>query len=92
MNILEGGMMVVLYEIGEDIERIGVRSVYYGGGETNTSEITWYQIKSPSSVTEVTIDDNKELNYYDLMGRRVDANHLTPGIYVRQDGRKILVK
>ena len=92
MNILEGGMMIVLYEIGEDIERIGVRSVYYGGGETNTSEITWYQIKSPSSVTEVTIGDNKELNYYDLMGRRVDANHLTPGIYVRQDGRKILVK
>ena len=92
MNILEGGMLVVLYEIGEDIQRIGVRSVYNGGGETNASEISWYQIQTPSSVTDITIDDNKEMIYYDLMGRRVDADHLAPGIYVRQDGRKILVK
>ena len=92
MNILMGGQLVVVYFIGADIQRIGVRSVYNGGGETNASEISWYQIQTPSSVTDITIDDNKEMIYYDLMGRRVDADHLAPGIYVRQDGRKILVK
>lgn len=92
MNILKGGELVVLYEIGEGIQRIGVRSVYFGGGEINRSEISWYQITEPSSVTDITIDESKTMEYYDLMGRRVDANNLTPGIYVRQDGRKILVK
>lgn len=91
-NILMGGELVVLYEIGEDIQRIGVRSVYFGGGEVNESEISWLDLKSNTSVNNLTVDEAKEMNYYDLMGRRVDANRLTPGIYVRQDGRKILVK
>ena len=75
-----------------DIQRIGVRSVYLGGGEVNESEISWLDLKSNTSVNNLTVDEAKEMNYYDLMGRRVDANRLTPGIYVRQDGRKILVK
>jgi hypothetical protein len=92
MNILKGGLLVVIYEIGEDIQRIGVRSVYTGGGETNESNITWLDLQSPTGVTEVTVNKSKTMEYYDLMGRRVDSNNLTPGIYVRQDGRKILVK
>ena len=91
MNILMGGQLVVVYFIGQDIQRIGVQSVYEGGGETNLSEIGWYDLNA-SSVTSIVADDNRTVEYYDLMGRRVDAGKLTRGIYVTSDGRKILVK
>ncbi len=91
MNILMGGQLVVVYFIGQDIQRIGVQSVYEGGGETNLSEIGWYDLTA-TSVTSIVADDNRTVEYYDLMGRRVDAGKLTRGIYVTSDGRKILVK
>ena len=91
MNIMMGGQLVVVYFIGQDIQRIGVQSVYEGGGETNLSEIGWYNLNS-TGITTVTADDNRTTEYYDLMGRRVDAAKLTPGIYVTNTGRKILVK
>ena len=93
MNILKGGELLIVYYIGEDLVNIGVRSVYQGGGETNYSEISWYYTdEDPTSVTAITADDNHAIEYYDLMGRRVDATKLTRGIYVTSDGRKILVK
>ena len=91
MNILMGGQLVVVYFIGSDIKRIGVQSVYEGGGETNYSEIDWYDLNM-TGVTTIAADDNRAVEYYDLMGRRVDAAKLAPGIYVTSDGRKILVK
>ena len=91
MNILMGGQLVVVYFIGQDIQRIGVQSVYEGGGETNLSEIGWLDLNT-SSVTSIVPDDNRAIEYYDLSGRRVDATQLTRGIYVTSDGRKIFVK
>ena len=91
MNFLVGGQLVVVYFIGDGLQRIGVQSVYEGGGETNYSEIGWYDLTA-SSVTSITADDNSVIEYYDLMGRRVDSSKLTRGIYVTSDGRKILVK
>ena len=91
MNFLVGGQLVVIYFLEEGLQRIGVQSVYQGGGETNYSEIGWYDLNT-TGVTTITADDNRNIEYYDLMGRRVDANKLTQGIYVTSDGRKILVK
>lgn len=91
MNIMMGGQLVVVYFIGEDIQRIGVQSVYEGGGETNYSEIGWYDLTT-TGVNTIVADDNRTIEYYDLMGRRVDAANLTPGIYVTSDGHKIRVK
>jgi hypothetical protein len=91
MNILSGGQLVVVYYLGEGLKRIGVQSVYDGGGETNYSEIGWYDLTT-TSVTDIIADDNRAIEYYDLMGRRVDASKLSRGIYVTSDGRKILVK
>ena len=90
MNILMGGQLVVVYFIGEDAKRIGVQSVYFGGNEMNESEIGWYDL-TMTGVTSVAADDNRPVEYYDLMGRRVDASKLTPGIYVTSDGRKICI-
>lgn len=91
MNILSGGQLVVVYFIGPDVQRIGVQSIYKGGGESNLSEIGWYDLKT-TGVTSIVADDNRAVEYYDLTGRRVDAAKLTRGIYVTSDGRKILVK
>ena len=91
MNILSGGQLVVVYFIGPDVQRIGVQSIYKGGGESNLSEIGWYDLKT-TGVTSIVADDNRAVEYYDLKGRRVDAAKLTRGIYVTSDGRKILVK
>ena len=91
MNILMGGQLVVVYFIGQDIQRIGVQSVYFGGDEMNESEIGWYDL-TVTGISTIAADDNRAVEYYDLMGRRVDAAKLTRGIYVTSDGRKILVK
>ena len=91
MNILMGGQLVVVYSIGDDIKRIGVQSVYFGGDEMNESEIGWYDL-GMTGVTTIAADDNRPVEYYDLMGRRVDASKLTPGIYVTSDGRKIYAR
>ncbi|MBR5170541.1 MAG: hypothetical protein IKW85_08230 [Muribaculaceae bacterium] len=91
MNILMGGQLVVVYFIGADIQRIGVQSVYFGGDEMNLSEIGWYDLQM-TDIKTITTDTKQAVEYYDLMGRRVDAAKLTPGIYVTSDGRKILIK
>ena len=57
----------------------------------NESEIGWYDL-TVTGISTIAADDNRAVEYYDLMGRRVDAAKLTHGIYVTSDGRKILVK
>ena len=46
----------------EDWNRIGIKSIYYGGGEENESEISWYTIK-PYAVT-LTAKSVDSKNYY----------------------------
>lgn len=46
-------------------------------------------------IDDVTVDDNAPVEYYNLQGIRIDADNLTPGIYVRRSGtdsRLIVVK
>lgn len=42
----------------EDWNRIGIQSVYYGGDETNETEIQWYEIK-PYKISTQTFNFNK---------------------------------
>ena len=51
MNILMGGQLVVVYFITEDVQRIGVQSVYFGGDEMNESEIGWYDLTTTAVTT-----------------------------------------
>lgn len=90
MNFMKGGQLVVVYNIPDNAERIGVQSVYTGGGETNESAITWYDL-TDTGVTSIAADNTRSLPLYDLMGRRVNADNLRPGLYIRQDGKKIMV-
>lgn len=73
--------------------RIGLQSIYRGGGEENVSEIGWFDIQAyiaelksmltPSVSTAISaIDADSQLRYYDLQGRIVDAN--SKGVFVKQ--------
>ncbi len=49
-----------------------------------------------SGITDITVDNsNAPVEFYNLQGVRVNADNLTPGIYVRRQGSqvsKVLVK
>lgn len=91
-EVLQGGETVYVHADGiENWQAIGAKSIYTGGGETNESPITWFEINN-SGITEVTAGQSQNMQLYDLLGRRVDQSKLRPGIYVRQDGRKVVIK
>ncbi len=53
-------------------------------------------VKIPDGVSNITIDsDDTTPTYYDIHGRQVDADNLTPGIYIRRAGvnvSKIIIR
>lgn len=79
------GKQVYIY--GDDIDdwnAIGVKSIYTVGGksrETRESEIFWYPLK-PTAISEVNTNNVVETNYYDMQGRKVDAN--ATGLLIKQ--------
>lgn len=51
-------------------ERVGVQSIYRGGGEERRSPIIWYQ--DPDGISKTGIaEENTATSYYDLAGRRL---------------------
>lgn len=60
----------------EDWNRIGIQSVYYGGDETNETEIQWYEIK-PYKITTQTFNFN-EMNVDTSSSTTTDGDILQP--------------
>ena len=66
---------------GEEVLRswskIGIQSIYYGGGECNKSEITWFDVAAYWENIEVGIKgvetNSQDAVYFDLQGRKVTA-------------------
>lgn len=48
-------------------------------------------VAEPSAISEVNVERVQDNNYYDLMGRKMDANNLPAGLYIH-NGKKIIVK
>lgn len=91
-EVMQGGEELYVHADGiENWDAIGAKTIYTGGGETHESEITWFDLKI-TGISTVTAGDVQNMQLYDLMGRRVDSSNLRPGIYVRQDGRKVVIK
>lgn len=66
-------------------DKVGVKSIYTGGGETHESEMFWYDLKSD---VPVEIEDGEYINEYtDLSGNAVSGT-----VYIRVDGSDIYVK
>ncbi len=79
------GKQVYIY--GDDMDQwsaIGVKSIYTVGDksrETRESEIFWYQL-TPTAINGISANNVVETNYYDLQGRKVDAN--ATGLLIKQ--------
>lgn len=79
------GKQVYIY--GDDIDQwtaIGVKSIYTVGDksrESRESEIFWYPL-SATAIDAISTSNVAETTYYDLQGRKVDAN--ATGLLIKQ--------
>ena len=91
-DIYAGGESFYLNQGSDVIEswqRIGVQSIYYGGGERNESNIVWYESPVYTGITDVTANAGKKATVFDLQGRRVAQP--SKGLFI-MNGKKVLVK
>ena len=78
---------VYLMTDAEEIDswyRLGLKSIYAGGGEINESEIAWFTIKEYSESTGINEIGTEEEGsvYFDAMGRR--TNGQAKGLVIKQ--------
>lgn len=86
-DITEGASYMVLYQTG--FEDYGLQTVYYGGGERNTSDIVWLSGEL-TGIHDLTSDRKAAATFlYNLFGQRVNAS--AKGLVIRND-KKVLVK
>ena len=85
--------IVALYLPTQAYSRIGVQSIYRGGGEEHSSEISWYTIEREGNygdaIQAVPTTAANKAAIYNLAGQRVQKP--TKGLYI-QNGKKMLVK
>lgn len=63
--------------------KIGVKSIYRGGGETHESEIGWFDIQESLVGTGIdAVSTDAEVKYFDLQGRVADAS--SKGLVIKQ--------
>lgn len=69
-------------------KKVGVQSIYYGGGECHKSNVVWYDESGYDGISNVNVG-NSNAAIYDMQGRRV--KNPTRGIFIT-NGKKVLVK
>ena len=65
--------------------KVGIQSIYYGGGERNESNIVWYDTTT-TGIADVNVD-TKNAVIFDLQGRRV--SNPGKGLYI-VNGKKVV--
>lgn len=76
-----------VYTDAEDFtawKKIGIQSVYYGGGERHESNIVWEDLTEyweAVGIEDITAADAKSVKFYDLQGRQVTAD--AKGVVIR---------
>ncbi|MDY6206437.1 MAG: hypothetical protein SPI30_06810 [Prevotella sp.] len=78
-NVMITGVHAVAFYVA-DYSRIGIQSVYFGGGVENRSNIVWHVT---TGIKPETADSKVGETYYDLTGKKV--NNPEKGIYIKQD-------
>ena len=79
---------VGLWIFQNGFERMGIKSIYYGGDDRRETAI-YYKAPDSVGIEEIKNEDLSVKNYYDLSGRRV----INPkkGLYI-QGGKKVMIK
>lgn len=86
IDFLSEGNLKQVYVYDEAIAQwgaVGVQSVYYGGGTTNSSPIVWYDLADyweSVGIDDVVNTSVQSVKYYDLQGRAATAG--TKGIVI----------
>ena len=91
-DVYKGGEIIYLEDEIAELEswtKVGIQSVYYGGGERNVSNIVWNDGDVTTGIANVKSDNSKSGIIYDLQGRRVIAP--AKGLYIK-DGKKVVIK
>ena len=93
-SIYEKAYGIYIFETG--FRRIGVQTIYRGGGEEHRSNIAWYYFDGGTGIGNLNADDdlnNSGLSEaaasFDLSGRRVRADHRGITITRLPDGRVV---
>ena len=97
-DIFTDGDSKHVYLYGSDgWEKVGVKSIYQGGGETHESDIVWYTIidsgeepiEDPSGISTVNANEQNGGKAYNMAGQLVKQGY--KGIVVK-NGKKFLMK
>lgn len=83
--IYEKAYALYLFQTG--LDRIGVQTIYRGGGEEHRSNIGYYDL-SGAKVESLTAKSS-QAQHFDLTGRRVQAGHKGLTITRNADGRVV---
>lgn len=61
-----------IYFYDKGYEKIGVQSIYRGGGEEHRSNVVWVK-KTPTGISDVNADTRvvKNVNYYNVAGQKI---------------------
>ncbi|MBR6189616.1 MAG: choice-of-anchor J domain-containing protein [Prevotella sp.] len=93
-DIYSGGEIIYLEDDPAELAtwtKVGIQSIYYGGGERNASNIVWAENsehEDPVGIADVKTD-SKNVVVFDLQGRRVAKT--AKGLYI-MDGKKVVIK
>lgn len=74
-----------IYFYRSDVNYWGVQSVYKDGDEEKTSNVVWHESTGVDKITTEAVEG--EVEWYDLLGRRV--NNPERGIFIKKSGSKI---
>lgn len=86
------GQIISFYDANRSKwDQIGIKSIYRGGGETNESEISWFNIKEYLNIEKAEIAEGQTSTpIYNMQGIKVEKP-LRKGIYI-SNGKKFVVK
>jgi len=88
-DIFTDGDTKTVYLYGTDgWEKVGVKSIYKGGGKTHESEIVWYDIVD-TGISQVNAAQQNGGKAFNLAGQQVKQGY--KGIVIK-DGKKFMVK
>jgi hypothetical protein len=94
IQILDESRVVFVYPAeGEVWEKVGVKSIYQGGGETHESGIIWYDIATgeiiDTGISQVNAAQQNGGKAFNLAGQQVKQGY--KGIVIK-DGKKFVIK
>lgn len=90
-NIFEGGSTIFFEEEQAELltwTKVGVQSIYYGGGERRTSNIVWME-NTATGISDITYEKNSKGAKFNLNGQHVADGY--KGLII-MNGRKLLMK